>query len=256
MNLTTLDEHMRQLEKNYERVLPQTHFIVRLDGRSFTSLTKKGCSFDAPFDTFFHHSMLTTMKQLMHSGIRVVVGYTQSDEISLLLSAEDNAFGRRFEKILTILAATASAHFSLAIGTMATFDARLVPIPSKEDLEGYFLWRIADSERNSLNGYCYWEKRKEGLKPEAVASFLKTKTTEEKLHYLGSVGIDWLRIPSWQKFGTLAYFKDRIRIGKDRLSGEKTEKHLLSFTLEEDFSSSRDIHSAIIQAVDSLSQGE
>ena len=38
----------------------------------------------------------------MDCGFRVVYGFTESDEISLLFAPEDNAFGRKVRKYMTL----------------------------------------------------------------------------------------------------------------------------------------------------------
>ena len=71
--------------------------------------------------------MTKTVEALMDCGFRVVYGFTESDEISLLFAPEDNAFGRKVRKYNSTLAGEASAAFSLALGQVATFDCRVVP---------------------------------------------------------------------------------------------------------------------------------
>ena len=92
----------------------------------------------------------------MDCGFRVVYGFTESDEISLLFAPEENAFGRKVRKYNSTLAGEASAAFSLALGQVATFDCRVVPLPTIERVRDYFLWRQEDAHRNSLNSHCYW----------------------------------------------------------------------------------------------------
>ena len=46
--------------------------------------------------------MTKTVEALMDCGFRVVYGFTESDEISLLFAPEDNAFGRKVRKYMTL----------------------------------------------------------------------------------------------------------------------------------------------------------
>ena len=72
--------------------------------------------------------MLETAEHLMSGcGFNVVYGYTQSDEISLLFGPEENGFGRKLRKLISVLAGEASARFSLLLGAMACFDCRISP---------------------------------------------------------------------------------------------------------------------------------
>ena len=51
MNFDELDCKMRTYEQSLDQtILPELYMIARLDGRSFTRLTKEICQFEAPFD--------------------------------------------------------------------------------------------------------------------------------------------------------------------------------------------------------------
>lgn len=134
--------------------MPELYLAVRLDGRNFTRLTKEICKFEAPFDIRFRDAMIDTVKHLMQCGFRIVYGYTESDEISLLFHPDDNTFGRKVRKIKSVLAGEASACMSLKLGLPACFDSRVVPLPNLECVKDYFSWRQEDAHRNSLNAHC------------------------------------------------------------------------------------------------------
>ena len=57
-------------------VLPEMYMVGRLDGRSFTRLTKERQAFEAPFDERFRDLMVATTEHLMDCGFRTVYGYT------------------------------------------------------------------------------------------------------------------------------------------------------------------------------------
>ena len=85
MKFDDLDQKMRLFEElNDQYVLPHIYIVTRLDGRSFTRLTKEVHQFEAPYDIKFRDYMIETVKHLMNCGFRMIYGYTQSDEISLL----------------------------------------------------------------------------------------------------------------------------------------------------------------------------
>ena len=126
MKFDELDRRMRVFETAYDfAVLPGIYLVVCLDGRSFTRLTKEVHSFVAPFDERFRDYMIATVTHLMQCGFRVLYGYTQSDEISLLFHPEEITFDRKIRKYISILAGEASAQFSLLLGDLAVFDGRL-----------------------------------------------------------------------------------------------------------------------------------
>lgn len=73
--------------KGYENVT-RTHLmrrcpvIIRIDGKAFHTFTR---GFQKPFDSILVQSMQETMKYLCENIQGCVLGYTQSDEISLVL---------------------------------------------------------------------------------------------------------------------------------------------------------------------------
>lgn len=93
MRFDDLDKRLRQYETAYDFCVPQENFIVvRLDGRGFTRLTKEIWQFEAPFDIRFRDLMAHTVRHLMKCGFNVAYGYSESDEISLLLGDNYGAF--------------------------------------------------------------------------------------------------------------------------------------------------------------------
>src|SRR5215475_14364725 len=111
MKFDDLDKKMRQFETSHDFcVLPGIFMVARIDGRSFTRLTKEVHRFEAPFDERFRDMMLATAEHLMAGcGFDVTYGYTQSDEISLLFAPDESAFGRKLRKLHSVLAGEASA---------------------------------------------------------------------------------------------------------------------------------------------------
>jgi tRNA(His) 5'-end guanylyltransferase len=140
------------------------HMAARLDGRSFTRLTKQVYNFEAPFDPRFRDLMVETAEHLMSAcGFNIVYGFTESDKISVLFGLEENRFGRELRKLISILAGDASAKFSLLLGALACFDCRIAQLPSLELVLDYFRWRSEDAQRNALNAHGYWLLRKQGM---------------------------------------------------------------------------------------------
>ena len=222
MKFDEFDKKMRVYEESLDQyILPDMYIVARLDGRSFTNLTKKTCNFEAPFDTKFRDLMVDTVKALMECGFRIVYGYTESDEISLLFHPDDNTFGRKVRKLNTTLAGEASAAFSLALGRAATFDCRIVPLPNKDRVADYFVWRQEDSHRNSLNAHCYWALRKEGEDQNLATMELEGKSVAYKNELLFQKGINYNDLPSWQKRGIGVYFQDVSKEGYNPVKDEK-----------------------------------
>ena len=90
MKFDDLDARMRVYETAHDQLIPPGIFlVVRLDGRGFTRLTKELLDLEAPFDSRFSDFMATTVEHLMQCGFRVLYGYAQSDEISLLCGTDE-----------------------------------------------------------------------------------------------------------------------------------------------------------------------
>ena len=235
MDFDTLDKKMRSFEQSLDRKLLEGIYVVaRLDGHGFTRLTKKEWNLEKPFDVRFRDIMISTTKHLMDCGFRIVYGYTQSDEISLLFHLDDDTFGRKERKLLSILASEASVAFSLAAGRPAIFDCRLIPLPNKEFVVDYFRWRQEDSHRNSLNGHCYWLLRKLGLSASEVQDRISGISNGEKNEILFSNGINYNDLPAWQKRGLGLFFRDETKQGYNPKTGETTTCVRRVLHLEED----------------------
>jgi len=66
MKFDDLDQKMRVFEMAHDLcVLPGLYMVARLDGRSFTRLTKEVHQFEAPFDPRFRDLMVDTAAYLM-----------------------------------------------------------------------------------------------------------------------------------------------------------------------------------------------
>ena len=235
MKFDDLDKKMRVYEQSIDQtVLNELYLVARLDGRNFSRLTKEICNFKAPFDERFRDMMIATVKKLMDCGFRIIYGYTESDEISLLFHRDENTFGRKVRKYNSILAGMASATFSLELGQPVAFDCRLVPLPNVELVKDYFLWRQEDAHRNALNAHCYWMLRKEGESVEKVTSLLEGKAVSYKNELLFSRGINFDKLPSWQKRGVGIYWDEIEKIGYNPIknSEEKALRRELKVDIE------------------------
>ena len=208
MNFEELDHKMRKYEQSIDQVvLPELFLVARIDGRNFSRLTKETCKFEAPFDIRFRDMMIETVKALMSCGFRVIYGFTESDEISLLFHPNETTFGRKVRKYNSILASQAGATFSLQIGIPCTFDCRIVPLPTVENVIDYFQWRQEDAHRNALNAHCYWMLRKIGYNATEATELLSGKDNAYKNELLFTNGINFNELPSWQKRGIGLYNK-------------------------------------------------
>jgi tRNA(His) guanylyltransferase len=204
MKFDELDGMMRVYETAHDLcVLPGLRMVARLDGRGFTRLTKEVHQFEAPFDERFRDLMLATAEHLMTGcGFSVTYGYTQSDEISLLMAPDENAFGRKLRKLHSVLAGEASAKFSLLLGAMAVF------------------WRNEDAHRNSLNAHGYWLLRRQGKSVGEATAAMAGQSVAAKNELLFQNGINFNDLPAWQKRGTGLYWEEYDRPATNPVTGE------------------------------------
>lgn len=221
MKFSDLDLKMRVYETAADLcVLPGIYMVARLDGRSFTRLTKEVCGFEAPFDERFRDLMVTTVESLMNCGFRVTYGYTESDEISLLLAQDETLFGRKLRKLNSTLAGEASARFSLALGQVATFDCRISQLPNADLVVDYFRWRNEDAARNALNAWCYWKLRAAGLSQADATTKIAGLSVAQKNELLFELGINYNDVPTWQKRGIGLYWEQYDKIATNPQTGE------------------------------------
>jgi tRNA(His) 5'-end guanylyltransferase len=184
MDKTTLGDRMKNNYENISRyyLTRKMPIITRIDGKSFHTFTK---GFKKPFDDILVKTMQGTMEYLCENIQGCVLGYTQSDEISLVLVdyaelTTDAWFGNNLQKMCSVSASMATLAFNKAftrniskqskrlyterleekdasyIETLesamnkgAMFDSRVFTIP-KEEVCNYMLWRQQDATRNSI----------------------------------------------------------------------------------------------------------
>lgn len=171
---TSLGDRMKDsYEKRSRQYLTRrTNTIIRLDGKNFSTYTK---GLNKPFDDALIEDMQETTKYLCKNIQGCKAGYTQSDEITLLLTDYDTLktdawFDGNIQKITSISAAMATAKFnelrfmrsfrnetttdnleqSAKLPQLALFDSRVFQIPEKEEVVNCFIWRQQDAETNSI----------------------------------------------------------------------------------------------------------
>lgn len=186
MDKTSLGDRMKNNYENISRyyLTRRTPVIIRIDGKAFHTFTR---GFKKPFDDILVKSMQETMKYLCENIQGCVLGYTQSDEISLVLTdytelTTDAWFGNNLQKMCSVSASMATLAFNKAFNDNivkyidgrldagrgitddlteytkilinarnkgAMFDSRAFSIP-KEEVCNYFIFRQQDATRNSI----------------------------------------------------------------------------------------------------------
>ena len=114
----TLGERMKEYEmQSRTRLLRRVPVIIRLDGKAFHTWTR---GLDRPFDRNLIHIMQKTMLALCEQIQGCVLGYTQSDEITLVLvdyqRMESMAwFDNQVQKMCSVAASIATSAFEKAL---------------------------------------------------------------------------------------------------------------------------------------------
>lgn len=176
----SLGDRQKAYEAVNDRILvPKMPFIIRVGGKAFHTYTR---GFVKPFDNIMGITMIEVTKKLCEEIPGAVLGYTQSDEITIVCKYTDRIvsqawFNGRVRKIETIAASKATKWFNKIFsekvhdyienfeGTkeykntlrlfynkkigMAEFDARVFNIPEWDCINNV-IWRQQDATRNSV----------------------------------------------------------------------------------------------------------
>ena len=222
---TRMKEQYEKKPRTYlERKVP---VAIRIDGKAFHTFTK---GFNRPFDDILISSMQETTKYLCEHVQGCVLGYTQSDEITLILIDYQNEnsdawFEYQVQKICSISASMATAYFNKifsekvydyeheyyeawnhstqeekymnalhkAVDNLAMFDARCFNIPV-EEVTNLIYWRQLDARRNSIQmvGQTYFSaKQLHGKTCDDIRDMLKSECS-----------IVWEEFENYKKWGS------------------------------------------------------
>lgn len=164
-----LGDRMKSYEQADERRLPnELPMVARIDGRGFSKFTK---GFEKPFDktlTFAMDRATMALVERTHADI----GYTQSDEITLIWGAPpvggQRFFDGRVQKLCSVLAGITTTEFTFALIEAAQmrnsidlrskvqvrkphFDCRVWTVPTEAEAANTLLWRSQDARKNAVS---------------------------------------------------------------------------------------------------------
>ncbi|MGL4758390.1 MAG: tRNA(His) guanylyltransferase Thg1 family protein [Patescibacteria group bacterium] len=182
-------------------MMPLIPTIIRLDGKSFHTWTK---GLNRPFDEGLLDLMTDTTIALVKET-NAIVGYTQSDEITLVLNStnvgSDIYFAGEKKKILSCLSSFATAYFNNVRpkflpnhDRLALFDCRVYQVPNLDWAYKQLLWRERDATKNSISMVA------QANFPHKSLDGLNGSQLQEKL--FSEAGINWNNLPVRQKRGT------------------------------------------------------
>lgn len=183
------------------RFIPLLPVYARIDGRGFSRFTR---GMDRPFDPRLSDAMIDTTKYLVVET-HARIGYTQSDEISLVWQQEryDSSiiFDGKIQKMCSVLASITAAFFMRACSDrlpgyedrLPAFDCRVFQFPNRTEAANVFLWREQDAAKNAIS-----------MAARAVYSHkqLDSKNGAEMQEMLWQKGINFNDYPAFFKRGT------------------------------------------------------
>jgi tRNA(His) guanylyltransferase len=201
-NIDELGEWCKWLEKSFtpDYAIPTLPVIIRLDGNNFHNWTK---GLERPFDANLHQLMIDTTTFLVEET-NAIVGYTQSDEITLILYSPNrysNIYhdGKK-QKILSKLTAKTVNFFNERRtkllpkhNKVAVFDARMYQTPKLEDAVAQLLWRENDATKNSISMLA------QSLFSHNELQGLNGKQLQDKM--MLEKGVNWNDLPNGYKRG-------------------------------------------------------
>ncbi|MBR5320699.1 MAG: tRNA(His) guanylyltransferase Thg1 family protein [Clostridia bacterium] len=233
----SLGNRMKQYENVTRHYLTRKMpVIIRLDGKAFHSFTR---GFKKPFDAIMVKSMQETMKYLCENIQGCVLGYTQSDEITLVLvdyqTRESDAwFDNNIQKMVSVSASMATMAFNnsfrrnvIDLGAIvddfdesdywhnltkkiytAMFDSRVFTLP-KEEVVNCLIWRQQDATRNSIQSV--------GQANFSQKELHKKKTNDIQDMLMLEKNINWNNYPTHLKRGSCCIKKPfKINEGTDK----------------------------------------
>jgi tRNA(His) guanylyltransferase len=214
-----LGTRMKEYEskESGRRFLPMLPVVARIDGKNFSKFTK---GFKRPYDDRMVHLMLNTTIFLVEKT-QALIGYTQSDEISLVWYSDSYKsqifFDGRIQKMTSVLASMATSFFNenrAALlpereNTLAFFDCRVWQVPNKAEAVNNILWREIDATKNSVSmaARCYYSHKD-----------LHNKGRADMMDMMMEKGVNWNNYPT--------YFKRGMYIQKQKITRKFTDKEI------------------------------
>ena len=230
MNFRNLEEKCNYFRNITDyRIVPNGYTLLMFDGHCFSKMIKN--TFKKPFDSDFIGMMNETAKYLVEHLQGAKIAYTQSDEISILITDFDTPktdllFGGRLCKINSIAASMATSEFNrlftkyqleqiktsedyrfenvidklLNKVKTVQFDCKCWMVPSENDMFAHFLWRNLDCMKNS---------KQQAAQTYIPHKQLIGKTADEGIALLKEKnGIDWNDYSDGMKYGRLIFKKE------------------------------------------------
>jgi tRNA(His) 5'-end guanylyltransferase len=209
----TLSDRMKEYEAALDfRIIHRLPIVLRIDGWKFSSFTQR-IKVEKPYDRRLSEAMADTAIIVAKKIQGCILGYTQSDEISLVIRTDQSEnttpwFDGRILKMASVAASFATAAFNAQIicEDKASFDCRPVALPNMTEVVNNLIWRQQDATRNSiLNAALFDLGKKVGRGTARKMSH--GKNTKELQELLIQNGINWNDYPTEYKRGVVVFRK-------------------------------------------------
>lgn len=203
------------------RLDPHKPIYARIDGRSFSKFTR---GMERPFDRRMTAAMIETTRYLVDQT-HARIGYTQSDEISLIWLAEgptsDVFFSGKVLKMVSVLASMAAAKFATVCPEgyehkLPHFDARAFQLPDETEGANALLWRALDCRKNAISMVAQAHFSPKQLHGQGQADMLEM---------LAGIGVEFERFPVAFKRGTFLRRVTELRTLSEAELARIPEKH-------------------------------
>lgn len=231
------DKLGKRMKEYYENIpktklMRRTPVAIRIDGKSFHSFTK---GFKKPFDDILIKSMQETMKYLCENIQGCVLGYTQSDEITLILVDYKNLnscawFDYEVQKMCSIAASMATMAFNRVFTVnikkeIAEYRASSAPqsIKTQERIKKYhnslkqasekgamFDARVFNIPKEEVTNLIYWRQLdaiRNSIQMVGQANFSHKELQNKSCNDIQNIlltekDINWNDLPTYQKRGS------------------------------------------------------
>lgn len=253
----SLGDRMKQYESVNDNILvPKIPFIIRIDGKAFHTFTR---GLDKPFDVILQTAMLNTTESLCKDIPGAVIGYTQSDEITIVCKYSDRIrsqawYNGRIRKIETIAASKATKYFNkhffdeisrfrndIEFGlvnrdesTNIDLHKKLVTYERKLFLAEFdarvfnvpewdcinnIIWRQQDAIRNSVEAV--------GHANFSTKELYKVNCENIKVKLLNEKGIDWeTTLDAYEKYGAFCIY-NTDKLGRNKWTIDREVKFIV-----------------------------
>ena len=244
------DELGKRMKEYYEgipktKLMRRTPVAIRIDGKAFHTFTR---DFQKPFDEVLIKSMQETMKYLCENIQGCVLGYTQSDEITLILvdykKLNSSAwFDYEVQKMCSIAASMATMAFNKAFakafdewgrknlpdwdegGTNEPVDKNLMKLcevyGNAQEKGAMFDARVFNIPKEEVTNLIYWRQldaTRNSIQMVGQANFSHKELQNKSCNMIQDMlmtekGINWNNYPTHQKRGSCCIKMSQIDEG-------------------------------------------